>query len=312
MKRASRSRIGLVLAGWALVATPLQATEFSEGGSFLPLGHGARAHALGNAAVGLMRDDGAIYWNPANLAWQQQATSLTLMHADLLEGVGDGYNTLSFGRVAGSRLGLTQQAMRPSRWGYGLFLSRMGVEFPSGKNWVENTFTFGAAVALNNFTSVGIGLKGLVASNDFESANGRGAGFDLALTVLVLEKLTVAAVGRDVWTRVSWDTSTWETLKPTVTFGLELRPARAWTSEVDFLLRQGTLQAIAFGVEWQAYRELLWLRGGAYALRPGDSRVAPSAGVGVHYSRLVLDYGFRVDDEDAQGIGHRVALRIVF
>ena len=312
MSRAHGRMAGMALASWALLAAPVQATEFSRGGAFLPLGHGARSHALGNAAVCFMRDDGAVYWNPANLAWLQQTTGITFMHADLLEGVGDGYDTLSFGRVAGARLGLTQQSLRPSRWGYGFFLARMGVEFPSGKRWSENTITFAAALALNNFTSLGIGLKGLVASNDFDAANGRGAGFDLALTILVLEPLTLAVVGRDVWTRVRWDTSTWETLEPSLTFGVELRPAKAWTSEVDFIFRQRTLQAMGVGVEWQVFRDLFWLRGGAYVLRPGDSRVAPSAGAGVHYSRLGVDYGVRVDEEDAQGIGHRVAVRLLF
>ena len=302
----------MAVTTWALVASPLQATEFSQGGAFLPLGHGARTHALGNAAVGLMRDDGAIYWNPANLAWLQQTTGFTFMHADLLEGMGDGYNTLSFGRATGARLGLSQQQLRPARWGYGVFLGRLGVEFPSGKTWAENTITFGVALALNNFTSIGVGLKALVANNDFESADGSGAGFDLALTVLVLERLTLAMVGRDVWTRVRWDTSTWETLKPSVTLGLELRPAPAWTSEVDFIFRQGTLQATAIGLEWETFRDLLWLRGGLYVLRPGDSRLAPSTGAGVRFSRMVLDYGVRFDEEDAQGIGHRVSLRVIF
>ncbi|MFQ5600435.1 MAG: hypothetical protein ACE5G2_07770 [Candidatus Krumholzibacteriia bacterium] len=286
--------------------------DTSRGGSFLALGHGARAHAMGGSGVALLRDDSAVYWNPANLAWLEHGTGFTLMHADILPGIDDGYETLSFARAMGERLGEMEQVVRPTRWGYGLFISHMGFDFDSGRSWTENTFLIGAAYALNNFATLGVGFKVLRLDNDFESADAKGAGVDLGLSVLVLDRLTASVVGRDTWTRVRWDTSTWETLEPSITFGFEYRPLRGWTAEADFVLREDTLQRTVGGVEWQAYRDILWLRGGLTVLSTDEQRTFPSAGAGVRFSRFVLDYAASFDDEDALEVGQRVSLQIHF
>lgn len=304
--------LGIGLGFAALAVRPAAGADFSSGGAFLNLGHGARLHGLGTAGVAMVRDDAAVYWNPANLAWVQRQNGVTLMHADILDQVDDGYDSFSFGRAAGERLGETSQLLRPTRFGYGLFISHLGFTFASGKDWSENVFQFAAAMAVNNYTSVGMGIKGLQANNDFDSADGQGVGLDLGLTVLVFDQLTAVIVGRDVWTRVHWDTGRWETLEPSVTAGFELRPARRWEVEADLSLRQGSLHTAAGGVECQVYRDLFWLRAGATFVVPGESRFYPSAGAGVRYSRLVLDYGAGFDEEDSMGIAQRVSLRVSF
>jgi len=316
--RRPRTRIRAVmtrattLATLAVLVSSSHAADFSTGGTFLNLGHGARLHGLGTAGIALLRDDGAAYWNPANLAWIPHQNGVTLMHADILDQIDDGYDSFSFGRTAGERLGDEKQPLRPTRWGYGAFVSHLGFTFGSGNGWSENTFLFAAAAALSNYSTVGVGLKGLQAQNDFESADGEGVGLDLALTVLVFEKLTAAIVGRDVWTRVHWETSTWETLRPAVTVGVEYRPGARWHVMGDCVLRQSLLDTAALGVELQPYRDVLWLRGGITSRSPGESRIYPSAGAGVRFSRLVLDYGVAFDDDESLGIGQRVSLRLIF
>jgi len=288
------------------------ASDFTSGGSFLPLGHGARAHALGGAGTGLLRDDSAAYWNPANLAWLGHRNGITVMHADILPGVDDGYDTASFARSRGERLGEPTQRIRPTRWGYGLFFSHLGFDFASGNGWAENVVQVGLGAAVNNFATVGIGVKGLFLGNDFDSGGASGAGFDLGVAVLLVDDITAAVVGRDVWTRLSWDTSKWETLAPSVTLGFEYRPGARWTGEVDFVLREGTAQRAAVGLEWQAFRDLLWLRGGLTVVTPGGRRTFPSAGAGVGLSHFVLDYGVSFDGEDDFEEGHRISLRAMF
>ena len=313
--RTSRRYLPALWAGLGLgllCVRSVAAAGYSTGGTFLPLGHGARLHGLGTAGVALLRDDAAAYWNPANLAWLQQQNGITLMHADILDEIDDGYESVSFGRAAGMRLGAPEQLLRPTRWGYGMFLSHLGFTFASGNGWSENVFQFSAAVAFSNYASVGASVKGLQAHNDFDAGDGQGAGFDLAVTVLVFERLTLAIVGRDVFTRVQWDTGTWETLQPEVTTGLELRPGNRWIVEADVAARQSSLHMAAGGVEWQAYRDVFWLRGGVTYVVPGESRVYASAGAGLRWSRLVLDYGAAFDEADAMGIGQRVSLHVAF
>ena len=304
--------VGIGLTCAAFLVRPTAGADFSSGGAFLQLGHGARLHGLGSAGVAMLRDDAAAYWNPANLAWLQRQNGVTLMHADILDQIDDGYDSFSFARAAGERLGEASQPLRPSRFGYGLFLSHLGFTFASGRDWSENVFQFAAAMAVNNYASVGMAIKGLQANNDFDNADGEGIGLDLGLTVLVFDRLTAVIVGRDVWTRVHWDTGRWETSEPVVTAGFELRPAQRWNVETDLSLRQGGLHTAAGGVECQVYRDLFWLRGGATFVVPGESRLYPSAGVGVRYSRFVLDYGAAFDEEESLGIGQRVSLRVGF
>ena len=66
------------------LAATVRGADYSNGGTFLQLGHGARAHALGGGGVAAIRTDAAAYWNPANLAWLQKRNGVTLMHADIL------------------------------------------------------------------------------------------------------------------------------------------------------------------------------------------------------------------------------------
>jgi hypothetical protein len=303
---------GALLLLAALYAVPARGAEFSTGGSFLPLGHGARAYALGGVGVAVLRDDEAVYWNPANLAWLGSRNGVTLMHADILPGVEDGYDTVSFARTYGERLGESSQVIRPTRWGYGFFVSHLGFDFTSGAGWSESVVQGGVAIAINNFASAGLGVKGLFLSNDFDTAGATGAGFDLGVSVLLVDRITAAVVGRDVFTRVSWDTSKHETLAPSLTLGFEYRPHRRWTTEVDFMLREGAAQRAAAGLEWQVFRNLVWLRGGLTMVTPGERRTYASTGAGLAFSHFVLDYGVSFDAEDALEDGHRVSLRALF
>jgi hypothetical protein len=309
MKWGARGR-WVVALGLLFGATGARGADFSTGGTFLGLGHGARAQALGGAAIALTRDDAAAYWNPANLAWLEGRPGVTLMHATLLPGIDDGYDTASFGRGAGERLGLDDQSRRPTRWGYGLFASHLGFDFESGKSWSENALQLAGACALNNYTTLGMSLKLLRASNDFESANASGAGVDLGVTFLLSDRWTASVVGRDLWTRLAWDTDKKETLTPTLTGGLEARAGRRWSAEADFGLREGRLDRVMAGLEWRPYRDLLSLRGGWTTLRAGEVRGYPSAGAGLHYDRIDVDYAASFDDADAFDIGQRVSLRI--
>ena len=310
LQRAAR-RAALALACLG-VASVCGASDFSTGGTFLALGHGARAHALGGAGAALLRDDSAAYWNAANLAWLTPRAGATFMHANILPGITDGYQTGSVAHAPGVLLGETQQSVRPHRYGYGIFVSHMGFDFDSGSTWGETTFLVGFGYAFSNFASVGLGLKALRVANDFVSADASGSGLDLSLSVLVTDRLSAAIVGRDVWTRVRWDTSNWETLDPAVTLGLELRPRARWVGVADVTLRESTLRRLALGVEWQAYRDLLWLRGGLTSVTPGESRTFPSFGTGVAYTRVRFDYGVSFDHEDALETGHRFSLGILF
>lgn len=298
--------VALVAAGSGSV----HAGTFARGGVFMPLGHGARAHGMGGAAVVSTLDDAAVAWNPASLSWIPRSAGLTFMHAELMPGVDHGYDTASFGRAAGAQLGSGDEVLRPSRYGYGLLLTHLGLELGTS-SWSENALMLAGAMALENFISVGASVKFIGVANDFTDGDGRGAGIDLAVTALVTDRITAALVIHDAWTRVHFDTGAWQTQPRNADVGIALRLRRAWLVEVDTRFGQH-LQSTAAGVEWKAVRDLLWLRGGWTSVVIGEARGYPSAGAGLRFDRFGIDYGISFDDADALDLGQRVSLHVAF
>jgi len=304
------------VGAWCLSALLLgggsaRAADYSTGGTFLQLGHGARAHALGGGGVAAIRTDEAAYWNPANLAWLPRTNGVTRMHAEVLPGVDNGYNTLSAARGFGRRLGPDSQELRPTRGAYGVFVSHMGFQFDSGKGWSENVLKLAVSVAPNGYTGLGVGLRLLQVNNDFTSGNAQGVGLDLALSAHLTEHLRSALVARDVWTRIEWDTARHEIVKRSFDVGLEYG---RWNSALllDWVVRQSSTQRFILGVEANLFDDVLALRGAMTALMVGESRSWPSAGLGVHLFGVALDYGVSFDEADALDIGQRVSLQLQF
>jgi hypothetical protein len=283
------------------------AAGWSAGGLFLPLGHGARAHALGSG-VALLRDDAAVYWNPANLGWSE-GQGLTLMVAEIFPGVGDGYQTLSYGRRSSTLLGGEEQKLRPARWGYGLFYSRLGLDFDTS-SWSENTARLAGSMALANYASVGMAVKILWLDSGFESGGAFGAGLDIGLSALVTERLFAALVGRDLFTRVHFDTDTYQSQAAELDLGAEYRLRPAWSLLGETAFREGGLRRANAGVEARFHDDVLALRAGWTALYTGETRSLPSAGLGVRWDRFQLDYGVSFDGDDALGTKQRLSLHV--
>ena len=299
---------GLVLAGLAR-PPQVRAADYSTGGVFLPLGHGARAQGLGGAGVPVVRDDAAAYWCPSNLAWLEDVAGATFMHAQIFPEVGNGYESLSYGRRFGQRLGGEDQALRPSRWALGFFFGHLGLDFEAG-GWSENRLQAAAAIAFNNFTTIGAAVRWLGLANDFDGGDASGAGFDLSVSMLLSPHLFLGIVGRDVWTQVEFDTGSSETQNFSMELGLEYRDRRRGAAVAHLVLREGTLGRGNLGLEWRAWRDVLALRGGWSVETSGESRNFPSAGAGIAFSRFVFDYGATFDGEEATGVTQRVSLHV--
>jgi hypothetical protein len=308
--RLARIALGAVCTLLLLLDTAA-AADYSNGGTFLQLGHGARAHALGGGGVAAIRTDAAAYWNPANLAWLKKQNGVTLMHADILPVIDDGYNSISAARGFGPRLGPQSQERRPTRGAYGLFFSHMGFQFDSGKSWSENVLKLAMAFAPNNYTGVGIGVRFLQANNDFDFGNGRGMGLDLALSVQLTERLRGAIVARDLWTRIEWDTDSHEIVRRSFDLGVQYE---RWDASLilDWVVRQAGTERFIAGLEWNLFDEVLAVRGAMTTLLPGEARTWPSGGVGIHLYGLTVDYAASFDEVDSFDIGQRVSLHLEY
>jgi hypothetical protein len=299
---------GLALAG-TICASRADAATWSSGGIFLPLGHGARSHGMGGAGVTLLRDDTAVYWNPANLSWNERRSGLTVMVAEIFPGVGDGYQTLGYGRRAGAVLGDSLQSVRTGKWGYGLFYSHLGLDFDSGL-WSENTIRLAGAWGFCNYASLGIATKIDWLQNDFTKGGASGFGIDLGLSALFTDHVFVALVARDVFSRVRFDNETTQDQEAQLDLGLEYLASRSWSVLGEVTSRDDLLSRTRVAVEWRERREILALRAAYTLLAGGDSRAYPSAGFGVRWERFQLDYGVSFEGDDAMGTKQRLSLQV--
>jgi hypothetical protein len=308
---AAVSALGLVLVA-GVVASNVRvahASGFSTGGIFLPLGHGGRAHALGGAGVPAERSDAAAYWCPSNLAWSEQASGLTLMHAQVFPDVGSGYETVTAARRSRQPLGVGGQLLQPSRWAVGIFVAHLGLDFDTS-GWSENRVQASCAVAFNNFTTLGVAARYLGLTTDFDAGDAHGGGFDLSASILLTHRVFLALVARDVFTRIRFDTGTWQTENRSYDLGVAYLAGRRIAPVGQATFGEGSLRRAGLGLEWRAWPEVLALRGGWGLVASGDTRSIPTAGAGFRFARFQLDYGASFDDEDALGVKQRVSLHV--
>ena len=83
---ARRTAALVLLAGLALTSAPLRTAQAQTGGAavvFLMIEPDSRAAGMGNAGVALADNAGAIFWNPAGLAYQRGA-EVALTHSNWL------------------------------------------------------------------------------------------------------------------------------------------------------------------------------------------------------------------------------------
>lgn len=102
--------------------------------TFLKLGVGARAVAMGGAFTGVARDPYAIYWNPAGLAALGGERNLGLFHNDYFQGLGQEF--LFYTSPAEGIKFLKSRELRSGVWGLGLdyFYVPKDLERRSGLN----------------------------------------------------------------------------------------------------------------------------------------------------------------------------------
>ncbi len=317
----------------ALLA-PGTARATGYAGEFLRIGVGARALGMGSAFVGLADDGTASYWNPAGLATLTER-QVTAMHAEQFGSIVQ-YDFLSYVMPVGAA-GKPRQAISVS-------LVRLGVDnipdtrglqiidqngngkfdYPEDLLVVdESRFVFDsdndAAVLFSYARDI---RPGLSLGGNFkylrqwlgDSLRSNGFGLDLGL-LYVGRSVSMGAMLRDATTtRILWNTGTGEFIAPSLRLGAAktrgFRDRRhvltgALDVQVGFsderLSSQAHLGAVTFefhpGLEYWYDRRL--------ALRVGFEAQNFTAGAGLRYHKLGLDYAF-LDHRDLDA-SHRVS-----
>jgi len=258
--------------------------------SFLKIGIGARAAAMGEAFTALASDGTALYWNPAGLT-QAKTKEISATYNSWLEEIKQGYLSYIF---------------PSSRGGVGLginYVDMGGLEGrdeqgnPTGSFTASDTHIFlGYAKRLKN-SSWGMTVGWLQDTIKEDKKNTFLA--NIGFLHPVSDRLSLGVVAQNIGSELGSDP-----LPLTLKLGAAAR-LKQLTLALDIAGPQDNEVYYCLGAEW-SLRNRLALRAGYKTNQ--DVGEGWSAGLGFKFSRRGLDYAY-VPYGDL-GITHRISLRI--
>lgn len=325
----------VVIAAFCFAAAPDPAWATRYAGEFLRIGVGARALGMGSAFVGLADDGTASYWNPAGLATLPDR-EVTAMHAEQFGSIVQ-YDFLSYVMPFGSP-GKPKQALS-------LSLVRLGVDdipdtrglqiidqngngkfdYPEDLLVVdESRFVFDSDNDVALLFSYARDVRGrLSVGGNFkyirqwlgDSLRSNGFGLDLGALYVGRHGLSLGATLRDATTtRILWNTGTSEFIAPSLRLGAAqshgFRDRRhlvtaALDVQIGFSDERLSSQAHLGGVTFEFHPGVEYWFERRLALRAGFEAQNFTAGAGLRYRKLGLDYAY-LDHRDLDA-SHRVS-----
>ncbi len=289
-----------------LLPCALMAGDGSQGGTFLPLGWDARGQALGGAGTILVRDEAAAYWNPANLVFMT-SPGIGIGTTRPIPGVDNLYTVASFATGLLDARTSVDGTIEVRRLAVGITMSHLGLKLAEGSGWNEGTVGFSAAFSFNAYTFIGASLRGMKSWSGVDDAGAWGSALDIAFTTRLSRRMWIAAIVKDVWSKVHYPQSSWE-IGPTVSLAASIEGLvyDRFSAELDLILREGEINSYRLGGELALIRHILWLQAGADVRAVNNARTIPWCGVttGLGGARLALAFGF--DPEENLGRKTRV------
>ena len=317
--------------------------ETKYGGAFLELGIGPRALALGSAYVAQADDGSGFYWNPAGTAFLPRP-QISVMYADLFNSLENhSYASLSlpiFGntvisaswiRLAGediprsedNNLNFTRDERYNNPEGIGLTANALG-----SFNFTNNAYyiTFAKLARWNVEMGwqyfdlpidFGYGLNFKMINMNLYDKSGSGIGLDAGVRLnmglndlFADDNFGYFSLGLGVYdlfnTSITWDTDSKQKdkIERMWRFGFAFMQPMAFMNSQLFILYDLDTK---YDGGWHLGTEILYQS--LFALRFGSNKGQFTAGAGIAYWKIKLDYAYQLHD---LGNLHRVSVAFLF
>ena len=262
-------------------------------GSFLRMGLGARATAMGNSGVALPIDGFGVYYNPAGLAFMEE------------KNVAVSYSFLSLDRqfhFAGLSVPLPPNAGVGVSW---LHAGVKNIEGRTSTGQIDEIYKTGEDVVLLSFANafhpkIALGLNFKILHNQLLDIQATGLGFDIGILFQPVEWLAAGLQLKDIGAGYTWNTrdlfdaegsNYTEKFPQIIKLGLAVEPIQQLIFTGDVEVSNQNVWQTHFGAEY-FWRNLAFLRFGM-------NNQSPTFGVGLAYGFLAnidtqLDYALIV------------------
>jgi long-subunit fatty acid transport protein len=292
----------IIILFWSVKPVLAKVGEAGAAGTYLRMGAGARALAIGGAHVAISDDVYATYWNPAGLT-QLNSFQIGSMYA--IMSCDRRYSFLNYAQR------LRKSWAVGASW-IGFRIDNIEARDAAGKltgklKDSENSLYFSLARRIIPTISLGANLKYL--SHQLASKSAKGCGFDIG--VLFKPKstnlnLSLGLTLQDIISHLKWDTES----KHKDKFPLNIRLGGALKLFKDKLLlacdlekNESQAMKLHTGAEYWVIK--------SFAIRVGYDDKELTAGAGFKLHNFQLDYGFGMDKLKV-GATHRLSILFSF
>lgn len=307
--------IALILGVCAVPAWP--AAQAGQAGAYLRAGVGARAAAMGDAAVALAEGPDAGYWNPAALALARRpaiASSLSVLS------LGRQYNTaallLSWDPNDPPEPGSFSLAQRSGlgSWGFTWLGFSLGDDFEGRQSDSasyyrfsdrQSAYLFSHGRPLTRWLAVGASLK--LYDRVLETYTASGFGLDVGALILLGPSVRLGLSGGDLFSRLRWSTGYEERMPVLLRSSLSAELWRRLRLAAQLSAVEGQSWTPGLGLEWEAFKGVL----GRAGWQTDGFTVGAGLRLPLKTLQLQLDYAF-LPDPLQQGATQRFEIDINF
>ncbi|NIM20772.1 MAG: hypothetical protein GTO51_11190 [Candidatus Latescibacteria bacterium] len=279
---------------------------YSRGGAFTAPGYGARAGAMGGAAIATPGGEEAVFWNPAMLSHIEE-NRIGISYVNLVPGAKAYHSHVVYARSI-KRTDADDIGRALSMHALGVGFGNLYLDLTDGSSYSENTLRFAYAYTPEYFVTFGAAFNILVSTSDFSSFDGTGTSVDAGVRLQLSEALTLGFVARNAASRLSYDDGMNVTLWRSYTFALATDEIPYLSTEADIVIAHGGISRYVLGIESLLYSDAIALRGGLSSFQSGEQRLVPHLGLGFKINRFQLNYNANLDSQKAFEDTHRFSV----